>query len=183
MQNILIIISGKATSGKSEAAKILKEYSNKEIKVFSFATKLKQIAEELFNWDGDKNIYYEKNEPIRNKGRQLLINVGQQMRWIQWDVWTQYLKKQIEQWFENSSNKIAIIDDCRFLDEITTMKKINNSYSIRIIRNVKTIDDISEKNLDSYNDYDYIIYNYGTIDDLKEKIINIYNQILEKTND
>src|SRR5208282_184079 len=97
MNSAIIILSGKMQSGKSTSAELIKEIIkekieenaikqlNKEkyelynysVEIHSFAKKLKEIASDLFDWNGDKNLYVEKD-----KGRNVLINIGQKMREI-----------------------------------------------------------------------------------------------------
>ena len=73
----LILVSGKANSGKSETSRIIKEYLDNSkpfaknycknhTKVIPLAEPVKLIAQTLFNWNGEKD----------KTGRDLLINIG-----------------------------------------------------------------------------------------------------------
>ncbi len=187
MKNILIVFSGKAQSGKSTSSEIIKQivneyFSNYSIQIYSFADKLKQIAKEIFFWDGDKNIYYDisNSKPIPDKGRELLINIGKKMREIRSTVWCEYVMNKIEIEDMKNKNVIFIIDDARFLNEIELIKKFHTNYIIRILRKgLSNINDISETDLDNYN-FDYYIENDESVDDLKQKLIKITKKAIQE---
>lgn len=199
---------GKAQSGKSTSAALLAkiiEKRNKEessrfcARTFSFATKLKELSKELFDWDGDKGIYMHDIEvpdgrghitvsrPIPDKGRQLLIYVGQYMRSIRPTVWVDYIKKLMLKWFDDSfleshTHAFAMIDDCRFRNELDTFKQMPNCYTIKISRSSQLdLNDISEKDLDGFTEYDYEIDNNNTTEKLEESIDRILTDILAKS--
>ncbi len=233
---MLIVFSGKAQSGKSTSAKLLKqihdelEYerweklteeekeSEREIKndirysqqskfqIHSFATELKNIAKNLFGWDGDKNLYYEEkevvidgyhkpdgsfdreasiiekvNSAVKDKGRQLLINIGQQMRWIRETVWAEYVLNKIKEIDKQCSDTIFVVDDLRFKNELDLMKSFHTCYSVRLTRKegALNLDDISEKDLDN-SIFDYYVENDGTPEELKEKLKKLYLNLRNK---
>ena len=67
MSKKVILISGKARSGKDTLARVLKDYlkeQGKDVLVTHYADSLKYICETVFKWDGKKD----------EKGRQLLID-------------------------------------------------------------------------------------------------------------
>ena len=69
MSKKVILISGKARSGKDTLAKVLGDYlkeQGKEVLITHYADSLKYICETVFKWDGKKD----------EKGRQLLIDIG-----------------------------------------------------------------------------------------------------------
>jgi hypothetical protein len=200
---MIIVFVGKAQSGKSTSAKIVKEILESKksafignVYILSFATKLKEIAIDLFDWDGkDKGIYYKKvndrpvmeydqssgthDEAIRDKGRQLLINIGQQMRWIRPTVWVDYLKKRALQILQDEEYSIVIVDDCRFKNEVSAMREIPDCCVIKIQgRGNCDINDISEKDLDDYTGYDYLLNNDKSMDDLRGSLEQIIDEVL-----
>jgi hypothetical protein len=63
----ILMVSGHATSGKDTFVKYFMENTSATCKRFAFADALKEIAKELYNWNGEKDA----------KGRQLLIDIGQ----------------------------------------------------------------------------------------------------------
>ena len=186
--------------------------------IFSFATALKKIAKEYFNWDGDKGIYYEKkmvgglmqpkwypmadsiaqlskmpmpkfpeeyemtngkleDVPIPDRGRQLLINIGQHMRAIRPTIWVDYVINRIKKQGAEGSDKVFIIDDMRFKNELNLAKTFDACVSIRLTRTSQLdINDTSENDLDDAT-FDYYIENNGDEVDLKSKISGLFEQI------
>ena len=97
-----IAILGKMGSGKTYISKLLAEKYNLEI--YSFGTKVKNIAYELFN--------------MEEKDRKLLQTIADYMKYIDKDVWVNYIIKQIQ----HKDN--IIIDDLRFKNEVDSLKKL-----------------------------------------------------------
>lgn len=97
-----IAVLGKMGSGKTYISKLLTEKYNLEI--YSFGTKIKNIAYELFN--------------MEKKDRKLLQTIADYMKYIDKDVWVNYIIKQI-QYKDN-----IIIDDLRFKNEADSLKKL-----------------------------------------------------------
>jgi len=120
-----------------------------------------------------------EKEPQRDKGRQLLINIGQQMRWIRQSVWAEFTMKQIN--LKNAvkkENQIFIIDDLRFKSELNVIKNFKNLISIRLTRNSQLdLKDISEVDLDNEK-FDEYIDNNKDMEDLKIKITEIYKKYI-----
>jgi adenylate kinase family enzyme len=106
-----IAIIGKICSGKTTIADYLVQI-NPEFKKLSFATKIKEIAIELFN--------------EKNKNRLLLQQIGTKMREINVNVWVEYTI--------NKSKKYdyVVIDDLRYKNEYDLLK-INNYKIIKLI--------------------------------------------------
>jgi hypothetical protein len=201
MKNVLVVFSGKAQSGKTTASNVLREIAKAQlppnydfnihgpVKIFSFATALKKIAEEYFGWDGDKGIYYgdaDKNDftyetgdriVIPDKGRQLLINIGQHMRAIRATVWVDYVINKIKAEGASGTNKVFIIDDMRFSNELILAKTFDACVSVRLKRDSELhLDDTSETDLDNA-EFDYYIDNNGDEAALKSKMSGLFEQI------
>lgn len=102
-----IAILGKMCSGKTTISNFiidyLKNYENINLKKVSFATKVYDIAYDLFD--------------MKNKNRELLQSIGTKMREIDKDIWIKYILK-------NNSDNI-IIDDLRYPNELRALKKEN----------------------------------------------------------
>ena len=234
MKNILIAFSGKAQSGKSTSANILKDLildiQYEQLKndpnieavsrngdsfdvvekngshqgwalwtssgqIHSFATALKEIAGKYFNWEGDKGIYYTKEDigdgdgiveivdvPIPDSGRQLLINIGQAFRAIRPSIWVDYVVNNIKKESQKYENRgmAFIVDDMRFRNEIKLCKTFDPCFTVRISRpNELHIEDASETDLDNES-FDYYIKNNGSKEELKSELEKIYKDIISK---
>lgn len=204
MRNVLIVFSGKAGSGKSTSAKLLKQIIDKQavdkspsihsnrlggsrVEIHSFAAALKIIATEYFGWDGNKDFHYapdsnpsEDREPLPDKGRQLLINIGQTFRKIRPTVWVDYVINNIKKSDSNNLDKVFIIDDLRFQNELALAKTFHTCISIRLARPEQLdIKDISEVDLDGA-EFDYKIVNDGDMKKLEQQLTETFNLITEK---
>lgn len=160
-----IAIIGKMCSGKSTLAQKIKLIDNR-YEIFSFGQKIKDIAIELFN--------------MKEKDRNLLINIGMKMREIDPDIWVKYI---IE---KTKDKKFCIIDDVRFQNEYDYLiqnnfkiiyldifrehqiERIKKSYPDNYEIHINNLNDISEKlniipkknydlKLNTYLEKDYII--------------------------
>lgn len=205
MKNIIIAFSGKARSGKSESRKVLQEIveqtNSTKFVGFSFATKVKEIGKYYFNWDENKDIHHRvystgeiksdgslavdgDTEVIQDKGRQLLINIGQKFREIRPSIWADIVVQQIKDLdLGEPENVIYGIDDMRFKNEAKSLGEYGRAIFIRINRSEGqlNLDDITETDLDNHR-FDYYIENDGSVKDLKQKIQQIYQTILKKYN-
>lgn len=97
-----IAFSGKMCSGKSSAAEYLQKI-NPQFQKFSFASKVKEIATDLFG--------------MTTKDRTLLTSIGKKMRDINPDVWANYTLKETEK------ITFAVIDDLRHFNEYQILKQ------------------------------------------------------------
>lgn len=183
-KHIIISLSGKAQSGKNTTADFIKKIclemgSIYKVHEFSFAERLKQIAKDQFNWDGSKEVCPSE---ITNKGRNLLINIGNAYRSIDRDYWINIvIKQQIE--FIKSVHEpkynLFVGTDTRYANEILSLRKLEEDYKednikvycIKVERNQSLhIDNISEKDLDSFYCWDKTLVNNGSLGDLKKDI-------------
>ena len=130
-------------SGKSTIANLIYMLDNR-YKKYSFASKIKELASELFN--------------MKEKDRDLLINIGTKFREIDPDVWVNYILEQTKY------EKHCIIDDVRFQNEVDLLvkngwniiqlnvsdkiqeKRLQNIYPDNYLNHLKNRDHISEKN-------------------------------------
>lgn len=162
----IILISGKAQSGKDTVANLICEKLLKdeyEVLITHYADLLKFICRNYFNWDGNKD----------DKGRSLLQHVGTDIvRKNNPDLWVNFVAKMLELFHDKWD--YVIIPDCRFPNEIDNMKKCGfNTAYVRIIRknfnsplSIEQQHHESETALDQYIP-DYCIINDGTVADLK----------------
>lgn len=180
MNFVVICLSGKAHSGKSTArehliGRLSEQYKDYKFVHHSFAAKLKEIAYDLFGWDGVKDLY-----PEEDRGRKLLINIGTHMRDIRASVWVDFVVEKIKNdiLIGNAHNKIYIIDDLRFSNELAILKNSfgNKVYWVHVSRpGVQEIDSESERGLSDCLDCDKLIIN----EDLNKFKIDISYACLE----
>tara|TARA_Y100001958_G_C21230745_1_gene556462 strand:+ start:776 stop:1291 length:516 start_codon:yes stop_codon:yes gene_type:complete len=167
-----IAICGKMCSGKSTIANMLKEYDDR-FEIFSFANKIKVLANELFNMD------------LKNKDRSLMIAIGSKMREIDPDVWVNYIIK------ETKDKEFCIIDDLRFQNELDILEKndwkiislnISQELQIERIKNLykdnyedhfKNRNHLSEKDFLIFKDNPLIIDSSLDLNSIKKQIIKI----------
>lgn len=168
----IIILSGKAESGKSLVASIIKDYYSKhDIKtvVVSYASYLKGYAKEVLGWDGN-----EKSKP-----REFLQQVGVEL--IKNRIKSNMLIDRIIDDVKVYSYffDVIVISDARFIDEIELIR--NNFSNVSVIHvlgkdnslTIKEKNHSTETGLDSYNDYDFVVNNSGNLDELKEKVFEV----------
>ena len=128
-------ITGPMCSGKSTIANLLKTL-NKELEIYSFGKKIKDIAHELFNMDGNL------------KDRTLLINIADKMRDIDPDIWAKYIIKQ------TNKKEHCIIDDLRFQNELDLLEEDGEwIYIILNINVVTRLNRLKQLYPDNYNDH------------------------------
>ena len=128
-------ITGPMCSGKSTIANLLKTL-NKELEIYSFGKKIKDIAYELFNMDGNL------------KDRTLLINIADKMRDIDPDIWAKYIIKQ------TNKKEHCIIDDLRFQNELDLLEEDGEwIYIILNINVVTRLNRLKQLYPDNYKDH------------------------------
>lgn len=187
----IIMISGKAGSGKDTIANFFKDEliaSNKRVLVMHFADLVKYYATQYFNWDGEKN----------EAGRNLLQEIGTTvMRGRYPEYWAEIIGKFIDAYTipEHSFFDYILIPDWRFINEYEVVYDYaaiqnNETITIRIERyddaglkwknpNMTSdqLNHISECELDNFA-FNWIIENRGTLEDLKNSV----NEILKGEN-
>ena len=158
---LIILIAGRAESGKSTLAEYLKlEYQKNNMKVIvsPYTKYLKKYIEEITN---------EKISET-NKPRDLLQQISSKIIKEDLNKPNFFIDRQIEDIEIYSYFKdIVLIPDVRFPNEIKAIKeKFTNTVSIGITRkdHISTLtqeqqQDTTEISLDNYQDYDYRIEN------------------------
>ena len=149
----VIILSGKAGSGKSYNADILKKHIEglgKSCKIYSFATPIKSISHPIIEESFGSDMLLPENKEIVRPIYQAVGSVG---RDISADYWANKTKAIIER----DNVDFAVIDDGRFKNEIEVF---DQPVSIRLTRggleNLKNPDDISENALNGYH-FDFTV--------------------------
>ena len=171
-----IAVIGKICSGKTTLSNSLINEFGKQNIIFSkksFADNVYKIAYDVFN--------------MKEKDRSLLQSIGTKMREIDPNVWVNLT-------LQNLKDNV-IIDDCRFSNEIQSLKKsgfilikLNISAELQMDRLKKTyknswkthdLSHVSECEINLFDDniFDIIINvdNYNSIDDIIDYIMPILN--------
>jgi hypothetical protein len=178
---VVILISGKAGTGKDTFANILvEELQNCQYKaiVDHFAFAVKQAALEYFGWDGNKDA----------KGRLLLQNIGRIGRLYDPCTWAKELLSRIDRTLNLAQIDVLIIPDWRFPNEkkFIEMTDLFQILTVRMIAPTREIIakdtpeylDTSETALDS-NTFNIEVFNTEnvTLDDLRKfckELVNTY---------
>ncbi len=167
----VILISGKAGSGKDEVAKLLKMYLGNTV-ITKLAKYIKLFATEMTDWDGKED----------DKPRTFLQEMGDNLRLLDKNFLT---KRMIEDFklYEKFYDYV-IISDVRLVNEIEYIKanylnvvtiRVNAKESTRKLTE-KEKEHITETELDNYNNFDYVIEN-DFKDDLKDEVKEIIGGI------
>jgi hypothetical protein len=174
MNKNLILLHGKARSGKGEVAKRLCEkFGYTEL---GFADYLKELSVDVFGWTPDE--IWRNRTPESRRFMQLLGNeIG---RAKDPDFWIKHLDKKIEGKYKD---KKIVISDLRYKNEAQWgLSKSGELWLIR--RPDATIEanpeHISEHDLEDWKIWHHIIENDSTLDVLYEKVDDIVLGRLKK---
>jgi hypothetical protein len=196
---MIIVLSGKARSGKDTAAQILKDWyikNNKSVNVVAYADLLKQVIGKCFMlWEphlyGDlkevpiTRLPKNTQDPLQPEfwtPRELFQYIGTDVfRKIHPDCWVNPVKSEA---LFGSKYQHTIITDGRFMNEIGWVLS-DCSYGIHIHINKESRDAItnsehlSENSLSEFDEHPrrFIIDNNSTLQDLNNKLINIITSL------
>ena len=167
----IIILSGKARSGKDIVADMIVDYyKNKKVKKLSYAFYLKNYVRNISNWNNDLD-----------KPRELLQTIGIDL--IKNKIDNKLLINRVIEDIKVYSYfyDIMVITDARLIDEIEDIKNnFNDVITIRINRDIDNKlkenekNHITETNLDNYK-FDYVIDNNDDCKILEKRV----NEVLE----
>jgi hypothetical protein len=105
--------------------------------------------------DGESEYSVTYHKPGPMTAREFMQYFGTDIcRKIYQPIWVNGLLKQIEY----DQPPIAVITDCRFINEMKAMRK-NNALLVRLLRSPYNSDHASEKEVDDWKDYDCVIDN------------------------
>lgn len=168
----IVLISGKARSGKDTTAKIIEEYllsAGKRVLVTHYADFLKEFCRVNYGYRGIKD----------TADRYILQHVGTDIvRKNNPDAWVNImveLLKGVQTEFD-----FVLIPDVRFENEIDVMKKnFDGVFCLDIVRNnfdngltISQKSHPSEMGLPEY-DFDKVVCNDGDLSDLKKSVIDV----------
>lgn len=173
MQKSVIILSGRATSGKTFAMNYIKSIYD-DSRLVTFAAPLKRMCVDILGLNAlscygsnhekdqvthikwadlpiDKSIKdtITKSDPIYMTGREVMEVLGTQIfRKMYYDCWVKAACHSIIA----DDSPLFIIEDCRFPNEIDYLRNnLKNVYVIRLTRNPLNRDSESERALDNYD--------------------------------
>ena len=168
----LVLISGKAESGKDTVAKIIENKVNNKFAVITphIADKVKSIAKEDFGWDGIKD----------EKGRALLQLIGDGGRQYNPNIWINHFLEFLNNLKE--SNTLVLIPDVRYKNEVIKLVEWGNEKEIQVFRvrverpnytnklNEEQRKNSSETDLDNRGFWDFKVINDSTLENLDKTV-------------
>lgn len=169
----VFLIAGKARSGKTKAAYLLKEIlegKNEKVVITEYSKYIKLFAKDLIGWD-------MVSEP---KPRSFLQDMGEFVRKLNKDTYfVERMKEDLEIYKHFTDN--VIISDVRMPKELDELKKFN-PIKIKVVNDLASYDlnevesaHITEHALDNYDKFDYIIKNKS-----EEEMKNILKEIVKE---
>lgn len=189
-KTVVILISGKAGSGKTTVADMLEEkfLDIPSLRVFryAFASPLKFIAEAYIGWDKKKD----------DKGRKLLQEQGRIGREYDENIWVKHFLNQLDKKAGVLPFNVAIIDDWRFPNELAYLQK-NPMLDVLTVRifgrgglNGEVAFDVSENSLPEAQSeqlqlatqelYDFTVNNNDDTETLDVKLDEVLDSISKK---
>jgi len=179
-KQVIVLVSGQAGVGKTTFSTIASNFCQEagfKTAIQPFALELKKIAIQL-GWNRIKD----------EKGRQLLIDLGQAARRYDKDIWAKLAFSQIK-----DDDDFVFIDDWRFENEYSYLNKVTgmtpDGYLIitvkiiaenrEILRDTPQYQDESERGLDNFDKmlYNYIIDNTGSMDKLFRQAKSVVKEV------
>lgn len=170
-----ILITGRAGSGKTEVARIIKHHLNVEI--IPMAENLKEIATFEFDWDGRKD----------ERGRRLLQEIGSVGRAYQEDMW---VDRVVARWKEISGLHAGMVsDDVRYQNEIDVVRReFDYVFVVQVTRpGSEGLYGLSEEALGHSSEAhwadlqpDFMVRNDGDLDQLECRVEVVINAIVKE---
>ncbi len=171
----IILLSGKAFSGKDSTANILKEKlenQGKKVLIAHYGDLVKYTCKTFFNWNGEKD----------EQGRTILQEVGtDKIRTKHPNFWVDYIRDLLSI-FEDKWDYV-LIPDTRFPNEIDVMKNtFKDVISLRVVR-TNFISPLTEEQRNHRSEIaldDYPFDYYFIADDLKtleRKVDNLLKEL------
>jgi len=163
----IIILSGKAGSGKSNIASLIKKHKN--CIILSYASYIKEIAKNVIPWDGKEE----------TKPRDFLQQFGDVIKQIDSKLLINRVVEDIKVY--SYFYDLIVISDARFIEEIENIKSnFKNVYTINIYGRDNNLtqnqkNHITETALDNYNLYDYKL---KSDENVEENLLRILEEIL-----
>lgn len=177
----LILISGKAESGKDTLAKLfMKHLKGDFTSITHIADEVKFIAKTKYNWNGIKD----------EVGRSLLQKIGDGARQENPDIWIDKFISNLELLYQNDESILEkevsiLVPDVRYKNEVLKLidfahKKDINCITVRVERpghksklSNEQLKNGSEVDLDDWGIWDFKVINDSSINALEQITIRI----------
>jgi dephospho-CoA kinase len=178
---IVILLSGKAGSGKDTFWNITNNHFSPRVKCFrlAFGDAVKKLAMEHAGWNGIKDA----------PGRKLLQSLGEVGREYNEDSWVNKIIPALKRHAANGTHLVCITD-CRYPNEIERIKEIEKELGTVITVRIErpTREDLgansrhlSETALDSYR-FTHTLFNNGTEKEFEEQVHRFLTFLSGKSN-
>ncbi len=156
MNKKIIVINGSGGVGKDTFVEFCSEFA--KVKNISSVDKVKEAAEILVGWNGEKD----------DKSRKLLVDL-KQLSIAYNDYPMTYIKNEADDFLANPEQQIMFVH-IREISEIKKVKEILKAKTLLITssRVEKILTNQSDANVDQY-EYDIYMTNDGTLEELREK--------------
>lgn len=156
MNKKIIVINGSGGVGKDTFVEFCSEFA--KVKNISSVDKVKEAAEILVGWNGEKD----------DKSRKLLVDL-KQLSIAYNDYPITYIKNEADDFLANPDQQMMFVH-IREISEIKKVKEILKAKTLLITssRVEKILTNQSDANVDQYK-YDIYMANDGTLEELREK--------------
>lgn len=182
MKKMIILISGKAESGKDTVANIIldKQVGYGNAHNWHFASPVKLIATHSFGWDGKKD----------RKGRALLQMIGDGGRDYNPNIWVNAMLSCLRSTCNHSlrtetDGLLVVIPDTRYKNEVEQVLKFGEENDVTVVTirverpnhenrlTSKQRSNSSETDLDDWKLWDFKIVNDSTKEALENAVLNV----------
>lgn len=177
----IILISGKAGSGKNQFADYIKEHlesQNQRVSITAFARHIKSLLKDYMGWDGVKTDYWRTylqrigTDRIRNEMNDVNFHVNRLCKdiLIMGDDFDYFIVPDTRFVNECELTKMNF-GNCRVID----VRIVRENYDSGLTDEQKIHE--SEVALDNYN-FSYTVLNDGSLEDLKNTAIDFCNSVI-----
>lgn len=177
----VILISGKAMSGKDTVSKIIEKqlrYQGQRVLIAHYADLVKHICKSMFGWNGEKD----------EKGRTLLQYVGTDVvRSVDENYWVKYMTDMLA--FFGDNWDYVLIPDCRFKNEISYLKECNIDFVHVRVNRGDYQNELSEEQRNHQSEIDlddikpdFYVENNSNLIDLTKNVIQLSEVLYEQIN-